>query len=88
MKYLVFYRKQRDYTQATEDLLEDLRRQYHKEFEYVDPDTPAGVETTHAYDIMNHPTFLVVMQDGREISRHTGLPLPTVADLAAMFVHI
>jgi len=88
MTFRVFYRQKRDYTRAVEDLLEDLKRQYQKTFEYIDPDTPGGVETARVYDIMDYPTFLVTMHDGHEVTRRTGLPLPTVEDLASMFVSI
>ncbi|MCL2001984.1 hypothetical protein FWG76_01075 [Candidatus Saccharibacteria bacterium] len=86
MKFRVFYRQQRDYTRMTEDLLEDLSRQYQKSFERIDPDTPGGSSIARVYDVMDFPTFLVTMDDGREVARRSGLPLPTVADLAAMFV--
>jgi thiol-disulfide isomerase/thioredoxin len=86
MKFMVFYRRERDYTQATEDLLEDLSRQYQKSFEHHDPDTPSGSSEIRVYDIMDFPTFLVTMDDGREVARRSGLPLPTVAELASLFV--
>jgi thiol-disulfide isomerase/thioredoxin len=85
MKFMVFYREQRDYTRATKDLLEDLGRQYQKSFDHIDPDTPSGVEKARVYDIMDFPTFLVTTDSGQEVTHHTGLPLPTVADLASMF---
>ncbi|MDR0979829.1 MAG: hypothetical protein LBM12_01585 [Candidatus Nomurabacteria bacterium] len=86
MRFIVFYRKERDYTQDTEDLLQDLSNRYQKSFEIHDPDTPSGSSEAHAYDIMDFPTFLAVMDDGREAARFSGLPLPTVQQLADMFV--
>ena len=86
MRFRVFYRQERDYTQSVEDLLEDLSRQHQKSFERVDPDTPSGSEEAHVYDIMDFPTFLATMDDGREVARLTGVPLPTLDDLARMFV--
>ncbi len=88
MKYLVFYRKARDYTRATEEALIDLRRIHQKSFDYIDPDTPGGAETARAYDIMDFPTFLVTMDDGRVVARRSGLPLPPISDLANMFAVI
>ncbi|MCL2038505.1 hypothetical protein FWG86_01190 [Candidatus Saccharibacteria bacterium] len=88
MKFLAFYRQERDYTRAVEDLLEDLSRQYQKSFQHINPDTPSGADLARTYDILDFPTFLVAMDDGREIARRSGLPLPTVADLASLFVVI
>lgn len=84
MRVLCIYRDNQDYTRATEEWLENIRRQTGREIETMDPDkNPSFCET---YDIVEYPTILALGPNGEVCASWRGSNLPLINEVLSYMI--
>lgn len=70
MKVLVLYRPNSEFARPTETFVHDFEHQHEalaSAVELIDIDSRNGAATASVYDVVVHPTILVVANDGQLI---------------------
>lgn len=61
---------------SVEHFLDAFKRNTNRELETINPDTRDGAVEAELHDVVEYPTILALMEDGREVARWRGsLPL-------------
>ena len=76
MKTLIIAPENRDYSLELDSWIDRYSQLREGEIERIDPETPAGAQMVKTYDLPEWPAILRVTDDGIEIYRHAGFPLP------------
>jgi hypothetical protein len=82
MRVVVVYREATDYARQVIDYIADFKRQTGHDLEMMDPESPAGIDFTQTYDIMELPTLIAMSDDGVMQNTWSGLPLPTISEVS------
>lgn len=82
---LVFYRPNSEYARQVEEFVQDLQRKHDldpRHLQVLDVDSREGSATASLYDVMNHPSILVIGDDGGYVKNWEGVPLPLMQEVA------
>lgn len=82
MRVVVVYKEQTDYARQVIDFIADFKRQTGRDLEVMNPESPAGIDFTQTYDIMELPTLIAITDDGVLQNTWSGLPLPTISEVS------
>lgn len=82
MRVVVVYKDQTDYARQVIDYIADFKRRTNHDLEVMDPESPAGIDFTRVYDIMQLPTLIALSDDGIMQNMWPGLPLPTISEVS------
>ena len=82
MRVVVVYKEHTDYARQVIDYMADFKRQTGHDLEFLDPESPAGVDFTQMYDIMQLPMIIAVSDEGVMQNMWQGLPLPTISEVS------
>ena len=82
MRVVIVWKDYTDYSREVIDWLREFNRRTGKELESIDPDTKDGGGFAKAYDVVEYPTVLALMDDGKLMSMWRGLPLPTINEVS------
>lgn len=82
MKVVVVYKEQTDYARQVTDFMADFKRQTGHDLEVMNPESPAGIDFTQTYDIMELPMLIAMSDDGVMQNTWVGLPLPTISEVS------
>jgi len=84
MKVLLLYRPKSEHARMVEEFAHEFqRREASRHIDLIDVDSRDGSATATLYDIVQHPTILVLSDDGQVIQMWSGGPLPLMDELAA-----
>lgn len=76
------YKEQTDYARQVIEYIADFKRQTGHDLETMNPESPAGIDFTQVYDIMELPTMIALSDDGVMQNTWSGLPLPTISEVS------
>jgi hypothetical protein len=82
MRVVVVYKEQTDYAREVIDYIADFKRQTGHDLETIDPESPAGIDFTQTYDIMELPFLIAISDDGVMQNTWSGTPLPTISEVS------
>jgi len=82
MRVVVIYKDRTDYARQVIDFIADFKRQTGHDLEVMDPESPAGIDFTQTYDIMELPFLIAISDDGIMQNTWAGLPLPTISEVS------
>ena len=82
MRTFIVTKDNTDYARTVTDWMRDFSRQTGKVLEVVDPESPSGLATCSAYDIVEYPTVVAVDDNGALQLMWRGLPLPTISEVS------
>jgi hypothetical protein len=82
MRVVVVYKEQTDYARQVIDFLADFKRQTGHDLEVMNPESPAGIDFTRVYDVMELPTIIALSNDGVLQNTWRGIPLPTISEVS------
>ncbi|HEY8886819.1 MAG TPA: hypothetical protein VIM31_04980 [Candidatus Microsaccharimonas sp.] len=82
MKVVVVYKERTDYARQVIDFIADFKRQTGHDLEVMDPESPAGIDFTQTYDIMELPMIIAMSDEGVMQNTWAGLPLPTISEVS------
>ncbi|RWZ78550.1 MAG: hypothetical protein EOT05_02260 [Candidatus Microsaccharimonas sossegonensis] len=82
MRVVVMYKEQTDYARQVIEYIADFKRQTGHDLETMNPESPAGIDFTQVYDIMELPTMIALSDDGVMQNTWSGLPLPTISEVS------
>jgi hypothetical protein len=82
MRVVVLYKEQTDYARQVIDYIADFKRQTGHDLETMDPESPAGIDFTQTYDIMELPMLIAISDEGVMQNTWAGLPLPTISEVS------
>jgi fructoselysine-6-P-deglycase FrlB-like protein len=82
MRVVVIYKEQTDYARQVIDYIADFKRQTGHDLEVLDPESPAGIDFTQTYDIMELPMLIAISNEGVMQNTWAGLPLPTISEVS------
>ena len=88
MKLVVIYRPESENSRAVETFVDDFKRLHGgpgRKIEIVNVDTRDGIAMLSLYDIMQHPTLMVMTDDGQVTKFWSGEQLPLMDEVAAYF---
>ena len=84
MKVLVLYRPDSEFTRSVEEFVHDLRNRHNiddRHLELIDIDSRDGIATASLYDIMTHPTVMIIGDDGGYIKGWESGTLPLIDEV-------
>ncbi len=82
MRVVAIWRDNTDYAREVTDWMREFNRRTGKELENLDPDSREGEGFARAYDIVQYPTIIAVANDGKELKRWSGLPMPLMDEVS------
>ncbi len=86
MKVLVFYRPDSEDARPVEEFVRNLQRQHDVDDRHLavyDVDSREGAAMATLYDIMAHPAFLVVGDDGAYVKGWTNGSVPMMDEIVS-----
>lgn len=82
MRTVIIYKNPSEHARPVEEFMRELKQQTGKTVEEIDPDSKDGAGFCRAYDIMQYPTVIALDDEGKMLGTWSGLPLPTVSEIA------
>lgn len=82
MRVVVVFKENTDYAREVLDYLRDFENQTGRTLETLDPESPAGVDFTRAYDLLQFPSLIALSDDGQLQNLWQGRPLPTISEVS------
>lgn len=82
MRVVVIFKDRTDYARQVIDFIADFKRQTGHDLEEMDPESPAGIDFTQTYDIMELPFLIALSDEGIMQNTWAGLPLPTISEVS------
>lgn len=79
----MLYRPKSEFARSAEEFVREFERRTSKEIETIDIDSPRGINMMQVYQVMDHPTFLAMSDEGSLLHAWTGRPLPLVNEVSA-----
>ncbi len=83
MKVLMLYRPESEFARGAEEYVREFERRTSKTIEKMDIDSPQGVNLQQVYQVMDHPAFLALSDDGGLLQAWSGRPLPLINEVSA-----
>lgn len=83
MKALILYRPNSEFARTVEEYVHDFQRRVGKEIELVDINTRDGAATASLYDVMEHPSLMVLRDDGQVMQEWSGSQLPLMNEVSS-----
>ena len=88
MKLVVIYRPNSETARGVETFIHDFQHHHEgigRRLEVISADSREGMATMSLYDIMQHPTLMVLADDGQLIHHWAGETLPLMDEVASYF---
>jgi hypothetical protein len=82
MKAFILYRPNSEFARIVEEYVHDFKRLMGRDIELVDLNTRDGAATASLYDVMEHPSLMVVRDDGQVLQEWQGTHLPLMNELS------
>ena len=79
----MLYRPNSEFARGAEEYIREFERRTSRTIEVVNIDTPEGVHLASTYNVMDHPTFLALADDGQVLHAWAGRPLPLINEVSA-----
>lgn len=86
MKAIVLYKLDSEYSRAVDEFNREFTRRTPYNLKLVDVDSASGTSQAELYDIVQYPSVVVIREDGQLLKSWSGVPLPTVNDVAGYLV--
>ena len=83
MKVIMLYRPQSEFARGAEEFVHEFERRTSRTIETVDVDSPRGLNLMQVYQVMDHPTFLALSDEGSLLHAWAGRPLPLINEISA-----
>ncbi len=83
MKVVMLYRPQSEFARGAEEYVREFEHRTSKIIEVIDIDSPEGIHYMQIYQVMDHPTFLALSNDGSLLQAWSGRPLPLINEVSA-----
>jgi len=83
MKVIMLYRPQSEFARGAEEFIREFEHRTSKTIEVVDVDSPHGLNLMQVYQVMDHPTFLALSDEGSLLHAWAGRPLPLINEVSA-----
>lgn len=83
MKLIVLYRPNSEFARGVEQFVREFTNRTAKKIELVDVDSKDGIQMMKLYDVLDHPIFLAINNDGSLLQQWSGKPLPLINELSA-----
>lgn len=84
MRVIVLYRPESEHGRMVEDFVRDYQARHDtgNRLEVLDIDGREGGSMASLYDVMQYPAIIVAREDGSELKRWEGEPLPLMDEVA------
>ena len=83
MKVLMLYRPNSEFARSAEEYVREFERVTGKKIEKIDIDSREGIAKAKLYDILDHPSFVAIADDGQYLNSWVGQPFPLIDELSA-----
>lgn len=78
----MLYRPNSEFARIVEQYVTDFKRFRGKDIELVDINTREGAATASLYEVMEHPSLMVLRDDGQVLQEWQGAQLPLMNEVS------
>jgi len=81
MKAFMLYRSDSEFARTAEEYVAEFKRVTGRDIELMDLNTVEGAEAARLYDVVQHPSLVIIRDDGQLAQFWQGTPLPLMNEV-------